>query len=301
MWGNLKRKSSFYYLFLLSFLLYGCIREEKDKKAIFGIDYANFSNLKVRGGDLLRINYGVYPDVKDIEVKIEWFVNEKKVYEGGDTFRLSEEKRGDRIYAILTPFRKGKKGKSFKTETLIVDNSPPVVTFARFETESIYSTQKKIRVIPEGFDPDGDPFSFFAKWKVGNIYLRDSSLEVSSLKLKRGDTVEVFVYARDDISRSTKGYYLSTTVLNSSPDIRGSSVEYRDKKIIFKVEAEDPDGDKIKLSLLNSNLKPLEIKEDLCLITFPYEEKIEEIEFTIKIEDELGDYMEKSFTLNVKK
>ncbi len=286
--------------FLFGFLYFlSCGKEEKNKVSVPYIEYAYILPKIPKANELLKLVYSVSD--KKAEVKIEWYLNNKKIGTG-DTCRLVDVRKGDKIYAVITPYFKNRKGKVFKTEEIVIKNSSPVVEFAKFEPEKIFSNTKKIRVIPRGYDPDGDEIKFFARWRINRLFLRDSSLEISLDNIKAGDTIEALVYAYDNESRSYKGYDLETVVLNSPPEINDEpSVFYKNKKIFVKFNIYDPDGDKVKMEILFSNTEPIKVLSDSFYIIFPYEEEVNDISLIVRFTDKAGNYVDKEVSLKISK
>ena len=284
---------------LLFFLLFSCKEKKIRVEEGIKIEYARIVNPYARKGEVLKLEYGVKEGTK---VLVEWFINGKKVFSSEeDTFRLEDVSKGDEIYAILTPYLENKKGTPYKTKPIKVENSPPVVESAKFEPENIYSNTEKVKIIPYGYDPDGDPVNFVARWRINRYFPRDSSLEFYLKNIKAGDTIEALVYARDSKMRSNKAYSLQTVVLNSSPDIKSQDIKYKDGKIYIKFRGEDKDNDKLTLTVIQADPPPLMVKGDSLLAIFPYNENIEKIDMKVKIVDEVGNYVEKSLSFNIKK
>lgn len=290
------------YLILSTFLfLVFCKREvKKEKGELLFIEFAEINNKKPCVGDVLGVNYILKGETKEANVIVEWYVNDKKIFEGLD-FKLEDVKKKDKIHAVLIPSFKGVKGKPYFTESIFVSNSLPVVESASLDPSFIYSNTEKVRVVPKGYDPDGEKINFFARWRIGNFYPSDSSLEISLKNLKEGDTVEVFVYARDSESRSYRSYSLQTVVQNSPPQIYKEEFFIKENKIFVKFFAKDPDNDNLILELINSNIKPLEIKDNELTLIFPYDQKINELKLDVKVLDTKGNYILKNLLLNIKR
>ncbi|MEN3046917.1 MAG: hypothetical protein ABDH49_08085 [Candidatus Hydrothermales bacterium] len=285
---------------VLIFLVF-CKKEIKKEKGVpFEIEFAEINSKKPCVNDIVSVNYVLKGETKEAKVIVEWYVNDKKVSEGSE-FKLENVKKKDKIYAVLVPFSKGVKGKPYSTEPVYVANSLPVVERAYFNPEVIYSNTEKVKVIPQGYDPDGETIIFFARWRIGNFYPADSSLEISLKNLKEGDTVEAFVYARDNESRSYKSYSLYTLVQNSPPQIYKEDFFIKENKIFVKFFAKDPDNENLSIELISSNVSPLEIKSNELTLVFPYDQKVNELKLDVKISDTKDNYILKSLLLNIKR
>ncbi|MEO0296362.1 MAG: hypothetical protein ABIM98_01305 [candidate division WOR-3 bacterium] len=284
---------------LLFFLLFTCREKKLGEGEGVKIEYAKIVNPYARKGELLKLDYGVKGNAK---VLFEWYINGKKVFSSEeDTFRLKDVAKGDEIYALLIPYLNNTRGVPYKTKSIKVENSPPIVESAKLEPENIYSNTEKVRIVPSGYDPDGDPISFIVRWRINRNFPRDSSLEFHLKNIKAGDTIEALVYARDNKIRSNKAYTIQTVVLNSSPDIKGQDIKYKEGKIYIRFIGEDKDNDKLTLNLLHADPAPLIVKEDSLLTIFSYAENLEKINMKVRVMDEAGNYVEKVFSFNIKR
>ncbi|MEO0254489.1 MAG: hypothetical protein ABIN20_03590 [candidate division WOR-3 bacterium] len=285
-------------LILLFFFIFSC-RERKLNEELVKIEYARIVNPYARKGELLKLDYGVKGNAK---VLIEWYINGKKVKTSEeDTFRLIDVAKGDEIYALVIPYLNDTKGIPYKTKSIKVENSPPIVESAKFEPENIYSNTEKVRIVPYGYDPDGDPISFIVRWRINRNFPRDSSLEFHLKNIKAGDTIEALIYARDNKIRSNKAYTIQTVVLNSSPDIKGQDIKYKEGKIYIRFIGEDKDNDELTLNLLHAEPPPLIVKGDSLLAIFSYAENLEKIDMKVRIVDKVGNYVERFFSFNIKR
>lgn len=75
----------------------------------------------MRAGVFIKAND---KDKDDITYKIEWFLNDEKVFEGKE-ISLEKFKKGDLLYAIITPYDGKEHGKPYKTTPVLIKNSPP--------------------------------------------------------------------------------------------------------------------------------------------------------------------------------
>ncbi len=288
-------------VFLLILIIFiSCKLRKKEERLTPEIIYARIVNPYARKGELLKIDYKTIPEEGRGKAIIRWYLKGEIIQEGKeDTLRLLDVKRGDKIYAEVS-IKYKEKEISFKTQEIEVQNSSPLITNARFEPSIINSNTRKLKIIPEGYDPDGDPLQFFARWRINKEVLEDSSLEIILPSLKTGDTIEALLFASDGDVRSYKTFVLKTSVINSPPTIKNFSFKYIENKIHVKVIAEDQDGDNLFLFLINSNIEPLKVIPESLLIVFPYKENIKTFNLKVKVEDPFHNAVEKEITLNIK-
>jgi hypothetical protein len=248
-----------------------------------------------RAGALISAND---KDGDDITYKIEWFLNGKKIYEGKE-IETHNFKKGDTLYAVITPYDGKEYGKSYKTAPALIKNTPPEIISAKFLPETILTITHKIEVKAEGKDIDDDKISFLVEWYI-NGEKKGEGLSFSPQKLKENELLEAVVYAYDGEEKSKNFVTISANVSNSPPiidlkqnEIKLSSYPY----FTYKINAYDPDGDDLKFEIVSSNVKGIEIDEN-GIIKGKIEENIKNINLRIKIIDKKGNYIEKNLTFS---
>jgi len=232
-------------------------------------------------------------DKDDITYKIEWFLNGEKIYEGKEIF-LETSKKGDTLYAIITPYDGKEYGKPYKTAPALIKNTPPEIISAKFLPETILTITDKIEIEAEGKDINDDNLSFLVEWYI-NGEKKGEGISFFPQKLKENDLLEAVVYAYDGEEKSKNFIIISANVLNSPPvidlkenEIKLSSYPY----FTYKINAYDPDGDNLKFEIVSSNIKEIEIDEN-GVIKGKIEENIKNINLRIKLSDTKGNVREK--------
>lgn len=233
----------------------------------------------------------------DIKFKIEWFLNNRKVFEGKE-FYIENLKKGDVLYAVITPYDGKEYGKPFTTAPALLQNLPPRIEEANFIPDTIFTTTEKIEIKGKAYDPDGDETTFLCEWYINGRKQETQEPVFYPAKLKENDIVEAIVYAYDGTERSKNFIRVSTIALNSPPFIKIKEKEIKLSsypEFTYKIDAYDPDGDPLKFSIISSTIPEIEITSD-GMVKGKIPENVKNINITIKIEDTKGN--SKTFNLN---
>ncbi len=224
---------------------------------------------------------------------VKWFVNGKEVAEGID-FSGSDLKRGDIIYAVVTPFDGKEYGKEVKTKVVNGGNTAPRIVEAKLEPDTIYTTTQQIKVSVRALDQDGDPLRYICHWYLGSEKLADTSTTLGNLRLKKGDRFTVDVIATDGESLSP-GRVIYGSVANSPPvlNTRVDSAMTPAESFSYALPFSDPDGDKIVYTLI-SGPPTVQIDSKTGQISGKIE-KSTPVE--IRATDDEGAYLDVRFTL----
>ncbi len=251
----------------------------------------------MRAGAFIKAND---KDKDDIIFKIEWFLNDKKVFEGKE-ISLEKFKKGDKLYAIITPYDGKEYGKPFKTAPALIKNSGPKMLEAYFSPDTILTITEKIEIIAKAEDPDNDEISYIVEWYI-NGEKQEGEKEIFSPKnLKENDLLEAIVYAYDGEEKSKNFVRISYLVQNSPPiiDIQESEIKIPSYPIFtYKINAYDPENDKLKFEIISSNIREVEIDEN-GIIKGKIEENVKKINIRIKVTDSKGNYREKEIIFSL--
>ena len=245
----------------------------------------------------LRIDAGDKEGDK-INYTVKWFLNGKEIGEGIE-FYLSEAKRGDRIFAEITPHDGKLSGETVRTQQVTIGNTPPKITSAKITPDAILTSTSDLSIIGEGFDPDGDSLTWLCYWTLDySERITDSSttINLKNLKLKKGSHLTAELYAYDGDTVSTP-YLLEIDVVNSHPILKGGieTIIYELDSIYFPLPIIDPDGDPITFEILES---PEGLKIDKTKgIIYGTVEVTTTIEILVRATDVEGAYLDAKFTL----
>lgn len=241
---------------------------------------------------------------KNIDVKIEWFVNDQKVKEG-PYLDLQKFSKGDEIYAVITPFKGNIKGKSFRTKSIVIKNSRPKITDLSVTPEVVRLNTPKIELLPVGEDKDGDPVEFLYEWFINGEKIENDKnyLQLNNLNIKGGDEIKVVVYAFDGEEKSLKSKELIIVIENAPPQISNNPyIIKKENQVIVKFNVKEPENEKVIMELIDSDITPSKVNPDSFLLVFDKEKIFEkkEINLTLSFQDKTGNRVEKKFTLTIK-
>ncbi|MGB9720262.1 MAG: Ig domain-containing protein [bacterium] len=234
----------------------------------------------------------------DINFTVNWFKNDVKTGEGIE-FYVEDAKRGDKIYAEVTPDDGKLEGTRVLTDTVVVANAPPQIRSARISQDSILTSTDSISVIGDGFDPDGDSLRWVCYWTLNNSKrMADSStsIKIKNFKLKKGDilTAELYAFDKDTVSNP---YVLNIEIANSPPVLKEGldSIPYKPESIYYQLPIVDPDGDEITFALLDA---PYGIFIDKKKgIIYGKVAEATNFEVSVRATDTDGAYLDAKFTL----
>ncbi|MEO0263368.1 MAG: hypothetical protein ABIM62_06560 [candidate division WOR-3 bacterium] len=286
---------------LLLLILISCKKEEKK------INHPpEIISAKIEPEDIMKnMRAGVFikandKDKDDITYKIEWFLNDEKVFEGKE-ISLEKFKKGDLLYAIITPYDGKEYGKPYKTAPALIKNSQPKIIEAKFSPDTIFTTTEKIEIVAKAEDPDNDELSYIVEWYINGKMQEEKRTVFNPPKLKENDLLEAIVYAYDGEEKSKSFSRISYLVQNSPPFIDVPQEELKIPsypEFTYKINAYDPDGDKLKFEIISSNIKEIQIDEN-GIIKGKIEENVKKINIKIKVIDTKGNYKEKEIIFSL--
>jgi hypothetical protein len=233
-----------------------------------------------------------------IAYEIRWFLNNQKLGEGLE-FYLEEARRGDDIYVEIIPNDGKLSGELFRTRTVTIANSIPLIRGARISPDTILTSTGELTVSGEGYDADGDTLRWLCYWTLDyNSRIADSSLTIKlkELNLKKGSHLTAELYAHDGDTVSN-AYVLDIDVVNGAPILRtdSDSIPYQSGSINFQVPIIDPDNDALTYEILDA---PYGIKVDrnTGVITGSIKES-KPFSILVRATDSEGAYLDARFTI----
>jgi hypothetical protein len=155
--------------------------------------------------------------------------------------------RGDVVSVTVT----GENGELFVKTTIA--NSPPRISSVLFEDPFIHRGVD-IRVFPQAEDPDGDFLDFHFKWSLNgeDIHPWDSSL-LPGDSFKKGDRISLEVTPFDGHDYGPVFQGQDIIIPNAPPHfLTAPPTQFRGGTYLYEAKAEDPDGDDVTYSLLQS-------------------------------------------------
>ena len=185
------------------------------------------------------------PDNDAITLHVEFFRNGNRV-QSSDQVSLSTFgfPLGDRIHASVTA-TDGEAETAATTEPVMIVNQHPRVSSMRLVPEKP-QTGVDLTVLAEAQDVDGDEFELRYEWTVNGKVLDNNGPVLEKSEFKRGDEVQVSVYARD---AGGEGQPMRSTLFkipNGAPDITSdpSQATVGSRRYRYVIKGVDPDGDR---------------------------------------------------------
>lgn len=243
--------------------------------------------------------FGKDNDKDNITYKYKWFVNDQEYLEESE-IELKPFSKGDKIFVEITPYDGKEYGKPYRTMEKYIQNSKPQMRSARIEPDTITSNVKEIKIIGNGDDIDGDNLTYTCEWFLNNKKL-DETGTILRENFKKNDVINFIIRANDGEETSENFVSASIYVKNAPPyfQMREDSVKISSNSFNFKINAIDPDGDKIKYSIVSSTL-PLTIDENLGVVSGQIPEGFSNITIQVKAEDGEGGFTLKTINLGIR-
>ena len=179
---------------------------------------------------------------------VRWFVNGGE-QESGPLLSPSGFQRGDRIRANAKLRAEGGEILLTTPEVLAV-NALPAVTDVRIEPR-VPTSGSTVRAIPQGQDADGDSLKFKYGWYVNDSSAAGSGDSLTLTGVRKGSWVHVTVTPNDGFADGAWRDSPRYQVVNALPVVK--SVLPKElppgRRFIYRIVAEDPDGDPLTYAL----------------------------------------------------
>jgi len=249
-------------------------------------------------GDEISVSYSTFDRDRDpVEVRIEWLLNGEPVDWTGEKVRLSGLKKGALISCRLIPNDGKEDGRVYETEPVRVVNSPPVIKEIGISPINP-GTKDDIKASVEVYDPDEDSVEVEYKWYINNKVVSEAKGDtLFSSYTKKGDIIIVSATPFDGETRGRE-YISNPVVVNNSPPVITSNPPsiLQGERFVYKVEATDPDGDKITFQL-KEGPPEASITEDGLLVIQPV--PLGEMHVKIEVSDDSGATSYQEFRFSV--
>jgi len=192
------------------------------------------------------------PPNKGAEVLfVRWFVNGGE-QESGPLLSPSGFQRGDRIRATVN-LRAGGGEILLATPEVVAVNALPVVTDVRIEPQAPTSGST-VRAIPQAQDADGDFLKFKYGWYVNDSPVAGSGDLLALTGVKKGSWVHVTMTPNDGLADGAWRDSPRYQVVNALPVVKSVLPKELSpgRRFIYRIVAEDPDGDPLTYTLANA-------------------------------------------------
>jgi hypothetical protein len=182
---------------------------------------------------------------------ISWRINGK---DGPDDERLDpgQFEKGDRIQAVVK-WVEGNTAKIITSREVTVGNSPPTLGEVRLDRMNPV-TGGTVHAIVASNDMDGDKLSLVYQWYVDDKEVPGGGDLLSLNGVRKGSWIHFRVEARDEDRPSPWKFSPKYKVVNSLPVVRSALPPTipSDRKFVYRIVAEDPDGDALTYRLAKS-------------------------------------------------
>lgn len=240
------------------------------------------------------------PDASSVRVGYAWSLDGRPLPEGGAEIVLGELAPGTRVEVVATA-SDGRQESEAVEASVTVRNRRPVITGLTLDPAGDVPLGHPVVARPEARDPDGDAIGFRYQWSVNGRAVSEDGPRLDTQALRRGDAIQVRVWARDDRDESDPVYSHAVKVANSRPEIvslpggLGADGVFR-----YAIEARDPDGDRGLRYYLNQGPEGMTLDPILGEVTWrptPGDVGVHAVE--IAVQDSAGETALQSFQLSV--
>jgi len=179
---------------------------------------------------------------------VRWFVNGGE-RESGPLLSPSSFQRGDRIRASVN-LGAGGGEILLTTPEVVAVNALPSVTDVRIEPRAPASGNT-VRAVVQARDPDGDPLTYKYRWYVNDSPVAGSGDSQTLTGVKKGSWVHVTVIPNDGFADGAWKDSPQYQVVNALPVVKSVLPKELSpgRRFIYRIMAEDPDGDPLTYTL----------------------------------------------------
>lgn len=235
-------------------------------------------------------------DGDQVSYEIKWFVNGRQIGEGM-SFAYDEVKKGDQIFAKVTPYDGKDWGDEVTSDEIVIGGMPPRILSLQIAPESLYVTTPQVVITALAEDPDNDEVRIVVHWMIKDNVLPDTSntLKLTGRGLKKHDIITGSATLDDGEFRS-EPFPFELEISNAPPVFHTitDSVKTKPDSIYYPLPIFDPDNDKLTYEILEA---PDGITVNENGIVYGIAGEAETFEIVVRVQDPEGAYLDAKFTL----
>jgi hypothetical protein len=189
-------------------------------------------------------------DRNPLSFRYQWRINGQPVSQTGVQLPPELLKRDDQVAVEIWPHDGTIEGASFTTQTVVVGNSPPVVSKVSVEPTAI-SLGMRVRVHAEVDDADRDLIQVSYRWWRNDTLLQEGQeAELDTTPFARGDALSVEVIASDNSGPGEPVRSVPVKIVNTPPRIVSiPPTSLSQDHFVYQVQASDAESDMLTFSL----------------------------------------------------
>ncbi len=182
--------------------------------------------------------------------RYQWLINGYRVDgEIHPTLSPARLKLGDKVEVEIIAADGQTSGKPYRTEPVIVGNTPPEVV--KVSIESTGSDRSTMHALAEGVDVDQDAIHYaYRWWRNGTLVAGGDTATLNTGAFSRDDSITVEVIPRDAGGAGKSKLSEPVALGNNAPKITSHPPSKFDKGVfVYNVQAIDDDKDSLKYLL----------------------------------------------------
>ena len=235
-----------------------------------------------------------------ITYQVRWFVNDVQIGEGM-SFAYPEIKRGDKVFAEVTPYDGKEYGAMKRSGEVTIGGLQPRIISVSVIPDVVYTNTPEITLNAafEGTETEG--MKLIVHWLVNDEVLPDTSnvLSMQRLGLKKNEVITGVAFADDGEHRSD-GFPFEITIANAPPAFKTKidSVKTSTDRVHYVLPIYDPDNDPLRFEILQAP-EGIMVERDEGII-YGTTTGLSVFEVLVRATDPEGAYLDAQFTLTAK-
>ncbi|MCB9723523.1 MAG: hypothetical protein H6748_05695 [Spirochaetaceae bacterium] len=185
-------------------------------------------------------------DGDPVELGFTWTIAGSRIPSDGAEISVPPGlRRGDRIRVSVLASDGRSTADAFEASVPVANRPPRMASLEVHVVQEDEDDPGRWVADPVGEDPDGDDLDFRFEWTVGDRVLEDAEEWLSRAGRKRGEQIQLRVWASDGVDESPPLVSAPFEIGNSPPDIVSRPPRMDSSgRFVYAVEARDRDGDR---------------------------------------------------------